>query len=737
MEKGRYRQPETDMLLEIDDEGAWWVYENGTRGKSNLSLEVFVRSLANGGLVKLEEEGVKEEVGGNLVGRYTISPEKVRENGWMPQTIGYEVLAAGGKRWIFTDDNMTSESRLSDEKIRGFIANGSFVPEGMGQKVEGKEKGAEMAEQEQGREKVRASAKGWRIGDKIRWTAPAVDAREWAEVIEILAGPGTMKSYPDGYGIKVKWDIGATKGYYVDEVGNVYDADKSDAADLRKEKIIGMRREDRSEKLNIRKREKPKDVDIVREGTQIILPPGMTYKEGREWLQRKEDADEKEIAIFEIVDAIPLEGAYAFKRALDRIYGFTALVNTPGFFGDNPPVMIGVEVEAGVTAQVPWGRLSVPNVAGYFETGITQKDGSFKFVIQGKTKQKCKEKVSELAALTRQIAKEESIYKGKAIRVKFPTQEQVDDGSVGPLDNQPKFLVLDHVVEADLIFPQDVQDLVETAIFVPIEKRERCQAEGVPFKRGILLEGPWGTGKTLTADVTAKKATRHGITFIYLENVKDLEQGLRFAALYAPAVVFAEDIDQVGKDDRHDDESPLNTILNTLDGVDMKNSEIMAVLTTNYINDIEQGLLRPGRIDAVIPVRPPDAVAASKLVALYARGRLEAGIDLTLVGRKLSGQIPAVIREVVERSKLEAIGRLKDGEALVLTARDLERASNSMLTHLELLKPKVKDTRSEREKAADIMAKAITGLPAEMLKQETAAHKELLASAETLEGVLG
>lgn len=704
-------------VLEVMATGeVWWLDEDGKRETKSLFTATRLANLSEQGLTKLEE-GAKEDMGDqSLVGRYTISPEARDRAGYAKDTVGYLIREDGTKAWLYQGGS-ESQSSLADKEIREAISQGTFV------KV--KEKGEEMAE-EQKQGTWKASADGWKVGDKVRWTAPPKDAREWGEVTKILDG---ASGYPKGHGVEVKWDIGLKEGMFCDDKGNIHAANQGvEAKALSEKTITGMRREQRVEKLNIRKRDKPKDVDIVREGTQIILPPGMTFDEGITWLTRKKEADEKEIAIMEIVDAIPLEGAYAFKRALDRVYGFTALVNTPGFFGSNPPVMIGVEVEAGRTEQVPWGRLSVPNVAGYFETGITMKDGQFKFVIQGKTKQKYKAAVEKLAALTRDIAKDESIYKGKAIRVKFPDPEDVKEGSVSPLDNQPKFLTLDHVVEEDLIFPEKVQNLVETAIFVPIEKRERCLAEGVPFKRGILLEGPWGTGKTLTADVTAKKATRHGITFIYLENVKDLEAGLRFANLYAPAVVFAEDIDQVGKDDRHDEESPLNTILNTIDGVDMKNSQIMVVLTTNYINEIEQGLLRPGRIDTVVPVRAPDAAAASKLVALYARGRLAPGTNLASVGKKLEGQIPAVIREVVERSKLEAIGRLSDDEELALTARDLERATDSMLTHLELLRPKAKDSRSEREKAAGVLAAALDRAT-DLAKQEQEDFKRTLAGA--------
>jgi SpoVK/Ycf46/Vps4 family AAA+-type ATPase len=70
------------------------------------------------------------------------------------------------------------------------------------------------------------------------------------------------------------------------------------------------------------------------------------------------------------------------------------------------------------------------------------------------------------------------------------------------------------------------------------------QAHKVPLKRGVLLEGPYGTGKTLTAFVTAKKCVENGWTFIMLDRVAALKEALTFARMYAPAVVFAEDIDR-------------------------------------------------------------------------------------------------------------------------------------------------------------------------------------------------
>lgn len=445
-----------------------------------------------------------------------------------------------------------------------------------------------------------------------------------------------------------------------------------------------------------------KNVEIVREGNQIIVPEGMSLKKARIWLERKEVEEEQEIAIDEIIEAFPMEGAFAFAKAISRKYGFAALVPTPGFFGPNPPVMIGVDTGVAETQQVPWGRIEIPNIAGYLETGITVKNNRMLFSIGGEVKQKHKGEIKDLANLTRKIVFEESIYRGKAIRVQFET----DPRKFNPRDC-PKFIDVRQVKEDELIFSDDVRKAVSTSLFTPIEHTDNCRKYQIPLKRGILLEGPFGTGKTLTAYVAAKKCAANGWTFIYLSKVEDLKTAIHFAKSYQPAVIFAEDIDRVMVEGERKSNDTVNDILNTIDGVDTKGMELIVCLTTNHVEHIEPAMMRPGRLDAVISVRAPDQRASIALVELYARGRLDQSDKYEVVGEKLKGQIPAVIREVVERSKLAAVGRLSKGEELKLRASDLEFAAEEMLNHLRLMTPKPEDERSDFEKGADTLGKHI------------------------------
>jgi transitional endoplasmic reticulum ATPase len=448
-----------------------------------------------------------------------------------------------------------------------------------------------------------------------------------------------------------------------------------------------------------------KDVSFQREGAKIIIPDKMTLEELALWTQRMREQEETVIALSHEIDCYPIEGAYALLRVLNDKYGFVDVRATPGFFGDKPPVMIGLEYEPGKQVQVPWGRLFIPGIEGYLHAGFSVKrDKSVKFEVKGEIKRKSEEKANEIVSLIKDYVREKSIFKGRALTVEFPNQG--DEFSVDP-GYLPKVMDLSKVRPDELIFPADVDDLVHTALFAPIENTEVCRRFLIPLKRGVLLEGPFGVGKTLTAWVTALKCTQNGWTFIYTKKAADLDRAVAMAAQYQPCVVFSEDVDSVVDGEERTEE--INLILNTLDGVFSKTSEILVVLTTNQVHAINKAMLRPGRIDTVVPVRAPDAPAVQRLIRLYGRELLDPNEDLSEAGRRLDGQIPAFIREAVERSKLSAIRHIQPGESLKISGRDLVVAANGMMAQIDLLSTEEERDPSDNERAAGILGTHLEG----------------------------
>lgn len=445
-------------------------------------------------------------------------------------------------------------------------------------------------------------------------------------------------------------------------------------------------------------------LDIERKGTKMILPAdprAMTYDEAINGLQMRKKEEETVVSVNEIVKAFPFDGAYAFMKAMQALYGWATPIPTPTFFGPRPPNTISLEIGFEKTTQIIWGDFSIPSIEGSkLTTGTWQDDsGMVYFCIKGQVKKQYMDEVKKLADLTRAIVKEHSIYRGQAIRLEVDSDGDID------FDKAPKFIDLTRVNPDELTYSADVMAQIQMNLFTPIEHTESCRKHKIPLKRGVLLQGPYGTGKTLAAFVAAQKCVAHGWTFILLSRVSGLGDALAFARMYGPSVVFAEDIDREVSGDERTVE--IDDILNTIDGIESKGSEIITVLTSNHLENINQAMLRPGRLDAIIHVTAPDAVAAEKLVRIYSRGTLDADADLTEVGIELDGKIPAVIREVVERSKLYAISRDPSVSDIKIQPADIVYSAKGMKAHLDLLNPKSEEL-SDAEQFYNLFSKMVT-----------------------------
>lgn len=453
------------------------------------------------------------------------------------------------------------------------------------------------------------------------------------------------------------------------------------------------------------------NVTIAESSDEVIhLPKGMTHAQAREWLTNDERTNEQEIQWSASFDAYHLDGALALRRVFERRFGsaIKAGATEQGIFGmrfEVPPRMIEVQVGVNQVQHVPWGHFTIPIMPEHkIEAGVEYREKQLFFKLSGRVRRKFKPVLDEIAAQVREELKVGSIYKGKAFRLKFPTAEETTSDVYDPNDFAPKFINVADPQE-QLILSDSVQEQVETNLFTVVKHTAKCRQLGIPLKRGVLLEGKYGTGKTLTASVLSRLCIENGWTFIYLESVDDLDRAMRFATRYAPAVIFAEDIDQTmrqkGGSAR---DKAMNDILNTIDGVDMKQSELMVVLTTNFLSNINKAMLRPGRLDAVITVEPPDERAVIRLMRQYAKGLLDNQSDEALLpaASQLAGQIPAIVREVVERSKLASVARSGGvDEQIALLGEDLRIAAVGMLAHIRLLEDPPPDTRSDIEKAAD------------------------------------
>lgn len=424
---------------------------------------------------------------------------------------------------------------------------------------------------------------------------------------------------------------------------------------------------------------------IKHEGKAIILPGDpveMEYDDAIEALKREKEQQSQEFDVHEVVVGAPWDALVAIYMACQEIYGNVTSHSIKTWFGDIKPQFVTIQTGPlpHEKIQVPKGQMMVPAMKSPFFVDFAGTQGA---VIYGTVKRKDQSALINIANKARQIIREKSVYKGKAIHLSVTDDNELNMGV------QPDFLDLRYVTEADMVHTRDTEAMIQTSVFSPLKNTQACRDLKIPLKRGILLEGKYGTGKSLTARVTGKVAIDNGWTFIMLDRAKGLKAAIEFARSYQPCVIFAEDLDRTA--DRSDEN--VNDLVNLIDGVHTKDMELMVILTTNFVENIDQSLLRPGRLDAVISIEPPDADAVVRLIQKYAFGRLREGEDLTAVGGLIAGQIPAVIREMVERSKLAMLSSGKTE----LSAEDLRIAAVQMARQMKLLEPKdVVETPAEK-----------------------------------------
>ncbi len=445
---------------------------------------------------------------------------------------------------------------------------------------------------------------------------------------------------------------------------------------------------------------------IERKGTKMIIPEKMSNGEAVQMILDAEADEETKVNVSQTFQCYPSEGAVAFWEALDRKFGYAKQVSIPGFFGSHKPSWISVALTPTESVSVPWGRIELHGLdGGFLETRFKQFERRMIFELIGQVKKKYRDLVLSVFALTAEILKAESIFHGKAWEVTFPspTLSSGDpDPSFDPFLSAPKPIDVSRVVEGELIFSRKVQEQINANIFTPLRKIARCREFGVPLKRGVLLAGPFGTGKTLTAAVAAKIASENKVTFLRVINAFELGRVIEFARqLNVPVMIFVEDLDKVVESDNGE-------LQNIIDGLTGKDSEIMLVMTTNYMERIPAVLRREGRLDVTIYVDAPDAEAAGRLIRLYGRDLIPPTEDLTEVSAMLTGEIPARIREAVERAKLAALSTESPSArgAIKVTATALRIAAQALLDQKKLWAEQDKKEPTIVEKAMGALGSA-------------------------------
>ena len=173
----------------------------------------------------------------------------------------------------------------------------------------------------------------------------------------------------------------------------------------------------------------------------------------------------------------------------------------------------------------------------------------------------------------------------------------------------------------------------------PLKNPEGFARMGIDPPRGVLLYGPPGCSKTLTAKALA---TESGLNFISVKGpelfskyVGDSEKAIRKmfskARSAAPSIVFIDELDALAIERGSGNavaDRVLTTLLTEMDGVEHRN-DVIVVAATNRPDMIDKAFLRPGRIDRILHIPLPDSACRKEIFRINFR-KMPIGSDVDL-----------------------------------------------------------------------------------------------------------
>ena len=434
-----------------------------------------------------------------------------------------------------------------------------------------------------------------------------------------------------------------------------------------------------------------KDDDIRFAGTSFVFPE--RYAGNLKGLltdvHRYVTSQEEEVYVERTFDYRPLDGAYATYNCLKAHFGYSQSKARQGPFGPVPPseltIPLGYVNGKLIHETVPWGDMVLPGLPNSTLTltqDRTPKGMLFKLV--ARVRKADKVYVDGFFTVVQDFLEHNSIYRGKCF------------------NGQMEFFDTDLVRPEMFVYSESVWADAETNILSPIRDREAIGREGLSLKRVTLLEGPFGTGKSGLGRTAAKVAVANDVTALLCKpGVDDPLDLLQTAMLYMPAFVFIEDIDIIAAER---DAQVVTRILDVFDGPTTKNLPITVVLTTNHVEHIHKGMMRSGRIDAVMHIGEMDRPGVERLAALVIGDKLEDGIDYDAVFERTSGFMPAYVKEAFERAVRYTIART--GAAGRVNGPDLIHALNSLRAQYDL-QERASDAREKLPPLDRVMAQMI------------------------------
>lgn len=284
------------------------------------------------------------------------------------------------------------------------------------------------------------------------------------------------------------------------------------------------------------------------------------------------------------------------------------------------------------------------------------------------------------------------------------------------------FLDLKQSSWEDVILSIDKKEIIKNSASGLFAHRALYKEFGVPVKRGVILHGPPGTGKTQVCKALANDASDHSVLYVMPSDFEPSRGGVRRIATMAqdlaPCLLIIEDIDFIAKDRSLGTAGAVIELMNYLDGLE-EFGDIVTFGTTNHLDVIEDAIKnRPGRFDRLIEIGNPGLEEREAMILRFtSRFKME-GKDISKIAKSLALKMDrlsgAHIKDICNTAAAIAVrdGSITEADgarSLVIKSKHfreaLKEVSNKDFTSYYELQSKSKGLgfRSEAARAFDIL----------------------------------
>ena len=250
---------------------------------------------------------------------------------------------------------------------------------------------------------------------------------------------------------------------------------------------------------------------------------------------------------------------------------------------------------------------------------------------------------------------------------------------VRPTALQEVFLETPNIRWSDIGGQHEIKRRLKNAIERPLRQAELMKQLNIRPKKGVLLYGPPGCSKTLMVKALATEAELNflavkGAELISMyvgESERAIREVFRKARAASPSIIFFDEIDSIASS-RKSELNVLTTLLNEMDGFEELRN-VLVVAATNKPQQIDTALMRPGRLDNVIYVGPPDNQTRREILQNWFEKSHVVGVEATdLAGSKTEGFSGAELTSICQTAGEYAMDAGRDH----IFREDFERAIN-------------------------------------------------------------